>query len=98
MFAMRKVFSLPGLLPVASAHLPTATSMCYHADMNNPMDNVRAATINALIEDMSLEDLWYCSEHADTTEDFDAAVNLLTYTMPDDGLLNEVVVSVIFPE
>ena len=66
--------------------------------MNSPMDNVRAAIINALIEDMSLEDLWYCSEHADTTEDLDAAVNLLTYTMPDDGLLNDVVVSVIFPE
>lgn len=65
MFAMRKVSQASGLLPLASAHLPSAASMCYHAD---------------------------------TSEDFDAAVNLLTYTMPDDGLLNEVVVSVIFPE
>ena len=98
MLALRKVFSVPGLLSLASAHLPSVAAMCYHDDMNSPMDNVRAAIINALIEDMSLEDLWYCSEHADTTEDFDASVNLLTYTMPDDGLLNEVVVSVIFPE
>ena len=87
MLAIRKVFSVPGLLSLASAHLPSVTAMCYHDDMNSPMDNVRAAIINALIEDMSLEDLWWCSEHADTTEDFDAAVNLLTYTMPDDGLI-----------
>lgn len=46
------------------------------------MDMVRAAIINALIEDMTLEDLWFCAEHAKTPDDFDDAVNLLTYTRP----------------
>ena len=63
--------------------MTTSGSMCYHAAMNSPMDNVRAAIINALIEDMNLEDLWWCAEHADTTGDVAAAVNLLTYTMPE---------------
>ncbi len=41
------------------------------------MDYVRGAIANALAEDMTLIDLWQCSIHAENTEDFDNAVNLL---------------------
>lgn len=60
------------------------------------MDMVRGAIINALIEDMSLEDLWFCAEHAETPDAFDDAVNLLTYTLPEMTELNDAQLSAIF--
>ena len=41
------------------------------------MDYVRGAIANAIVERMSLTDLYACAEHAETAEDFDTAVNLL---------------------
>lgn len=41
------------------------------------MDFVRAAIANAMAENMTLEDLWACAEHAADVDDFDEAVNLL---------------------
>jgi len=41
------------------------------------MDYVRGAIVNAMLEDMTLEDLFACVEHAKTAKDFDTAINLL---------------------
>lgn len=41
------------------------------------MDWVRAAIANAIIEDMTVRDIWACAEHAETPQDFDTAINLL---------------------
>tara|TARA_R110000851_G_scaffold24597_2_gene71107 strand:+ start:207 stop:374 length:168 start_codon:yes stop_codon:yes gene_type:complete len=46
------------------------------------MDWVRAAIVNAYEEGMTVEDLLQMVANAETGEDFDEAVNLLTYTMP----------------
>ena len=46
------------------------------------MDWVRAAIMNAHVEGMTVEDLLQMVANAETGEDFDEAVNLLTYTMP----------------
>ena len=48
------------------------------------MDWVRAAIMNAHAEGMTVEDLLQMVANAETGEDFDEAVNLLTYTMPID--------------
>lgn len=47
-----------------------------------PMDYVRAAIAQAMVENLTLDDLWRCAEHADTPETFDAAVNLLVTMGP----------------
>ena len=44
------------------------------------MDLVRAALANAMVEDMTLEDVARCAEYAATVEDFDTAVNELAQT------------------
>ena len=46
------------------------------------MDWVRAALANAMAEDMTLQDVWACAEHAATPEAFDDAVNELAQMMP----------------
>jgi hypothetical protein len=47
-----------------------------------PMDYVRAALANAMIEGMTAEDLFFMAMHAQTARDFDDAVNMLANTMP----------------
>jgi len=56
------------------------------------MDFVRSALNNALHEGMTLEDVCRMAEFAETTADFDYAVNELTETMPRD-----ITVLVMFP-
>jgi hypothetical protein len=46
------------------------------------MDFVRAAIANAMAEDMTMQDIWACAEHAEETPDFEAAVNILAQTVP----------------
>lgn len=50
-----------------------------------PMDNVRAALLNALVEGMTLHDVWLMAEHAKTTDDLDRAVNVLANTLPQSS-------------
>lgn len=50
-----------------------------------PMDLVRGAIANAIAEGLDIVDLWAASEHAETPEDFDRAVNLLVTSLPDQG-------------
>ena len=45
------------------------------------MDYVRAAIVNAIVENMDIQDLWAMAEHAKTPEDFDRAVNELAQTV-----------------
>ena len=56
------------------------------------MDWVRAAIANALIEDMTVLDLYEMAEHAETAESFDDAVNILSNTIPqsDQTALSEI--------
>lgn len=49
-----------------------------------PMAYVRGAIVNAMLEDMSLEDLFAAAEHAETCEAFDEAVNILAQTVPEE--------------
>ncbi len=59
--------------------------MAVGSQMNlTPMDSVRAAIINAMLEDMTVIDLWMCAEHAETSEDFDTAVNELAQAVPSE--------------
>ena len=44
------------------------------------MDYVRGAIANAMLEEMTLSDLWECAAYARDTEAFDEAVNLLAQT------------------
>ena len=46
------------------------------------MDFVRAAIASAMAEDMTLQDIWACAEHAEETMDFEVAVNILAQTVP----------------
>jgi hypothetical protein len=46
------------------------------------MDWVRAAIANALIEEMTVFDLYEMAQHAETVESFEDAVNILSNTMP----------------
>lgn len=48
-----------------------------------PIEWVRGAIYNALIEGMTVEDLWRMAEHAASCEAFDDAVNELSVTSPD---------------
>ena len=56
-------------------------------------DYLRAGIANAMIEGMTVRDLWECAQYAETMDDFDAAVNMLAQTVPtaealqDDELL-----------
>ena len=47
-------------------------------------DYLRAALANAILEDMSLDDVMECAIHAATIEDFEEAVNVLAQTVPGD--------------
>ena len=44
------------------------------------MDYVRGAIVNAMLEEMTLSDLWECAANAQDTESFDNAVNILAQT------------------
>lgn len=48
----------------------------------SPMAYVRGAIVNAMLEDMTLEELFAAAEYAETCEAFDNAVNELAQTMP----------------
>jgi|DEB0MinimDraft_12_1074336.scaffolds.fasta_scaffold269559_2 hypothetical protein len=41
------------------------------------MDHIRGIIAQALIEDMTVADLWYCAEHAASIQALDNAVNIL---------------------
>lgn len=45
------------------------------------MDYVRGAIANAMVEDMSLQDIWACAEHAQSPQSFDDAINELAGMM-----------------
>lgn len=49
------------------------------------MDFVRAAIANAKAENMTLDDLEACAEHAADVDDFDYAVNLLAQMQVSDN-------------
>lgn len=57
-----------------------------------PMDIVRSALFSALEDGQTLEDVCRMAEYAETTWDFDHAVNELSETMPRD-----ITVLVMFP-
>ena len=44
------------------------------------MDYVRGAIVNAILEEMTLSDLWECAANARDPESFDNAVNILAQT------------------
>jgi len=44
-----------------------------------PMDYVRAALANAMVEDMDITDLWRAAEEAKTPGDFDERVNAMVH-------------------
>lgn len=46
------------------------------------MDYVRAALCNALASGIDLAGVWRIAEHAETVEDFDRAIDLLTCAEP----------------
>lgn len=78
---------------MTSAHLPSATAMCYHADMNRPMDNLRDAISVLGNHDGVMDDELY-----DMVFGFDASVNLLTYTMMESDLNGVCVGVMLYPE
>lgn len=47
-----------------------------------PMDWIRAAICNGIVEGMDILDLWACAENAETPEAFDKAVNELAAMLP----------------
>ena len=47
------------------------------------MDYFKAAIINAVVEDLTVTDLWACVEHAQSAKDFDTAVNELIHITPE---------------
>lgn len=49
------------------------------------MDYVRAAIANAMVEGMTLDDLWACAEHAADGDAFDDAVNTLAQMVERDS-------------
>ena len=50
------------------------------------MTYIRAAIANALVEDMTIKDLWAMAEYAPTPQSFDAAVNTLAQTITQNNV------------
>ena len=48
-----------------------------------PMDWIRAALYNAAASGLTFDDVCRMSEHADTPQDFDAAINALAMATPE---------------
>lgn len=47
------------------------------------MDLLRGAIVNAMMEDMTVTDLWAAAEYAESVAAFERAVNELAQTMPE---------------
>ena len=41
------------------------------------IDHIKGIIAQAIVEGLTIDDLWECIEHAETIEAFDSAVNLL---------------------
>jgi len=46
------------------------------------MDLIRGAIAQAIVENLTLHDLWLCAEHAASTQGFSDAVNELAHMQP----------------
>lgn len=56
------------------------------------MDFVRAALANGILEGMTLDDLMECAIHAESCDDWEEAVNLLSQTMPQQTCVVSMIV------
>lgn len=50
------------------------------------IDHVKGTIALAIVEGLTLDDLWLCIEHAENIEAFDNAVNILANTMPQQEI------------
>lgn len=51
------------------------------------MDLVRSALVNALFSGLSLNDVLSMAEFAEDAADFEDAVNMLAYTVPEEEMM-----------